>query len=440
MRGVWVAVVAVMILLPGWGVAQSPPTTLPPLVDAPGLPGGTDVSRPLTPVDPVPVAEPPAPPPFVPVDPEPVERIEEVQQQKHWRRGPLGDRWDAMTLLIWWPKAAPLPPLVTGTRSGAPPVLGAPGTVVLAGGQALDNQDIAGGRFVLGWSVNTAQTVGLEAVYFFLGTRTDSRIISEHSNPRLRALGLPYVNAFTGREEVFPLSMPGVAAGSVFLTTTTRAQGVEANVVANLYDGKHVRLNGIVGYRYLQVNEGVTVEQMRGTAAGFGPIYDQFDGHNRFHGGQLGFTADITRGVVFCELTGKVALGRTLEVVKIDGLTHVYTPVLGGLALATYPGGLYALPSNMGRYTSSVFGVVPEGIVKLGLKLGESGRVYVGYNFLYLSGAVRPGDQIDRTLNPVQVPALDLAGIPIVPDRPQMSFARSEWWAQGLIIGLETRY
>ena len=440
MRAVWVAVVGVMISLPGRGGAQGtlPPAALPPVVPAaPALPGGLDVSRPLTPVDPVP--DTPAITP-TPPQPEPVQRVEEVQQQKFERRGPLGPGWDDSTLLLWWPKAAPLPPLVTTSRTGGRPVLGAPGTVVLVGGRALDNQEIAGGRFVLGRSINPDETVGLEAVYFFLGTRTNSEILSDRGMPRVQSLGLPFVDARTGRETAFPLAMPGLSTGSVFVTTTTRAQGVEANFVANLVDSKHIRLNGIVGYRYLQVNEGLTVEQMRFAGGEFGPIYDQFDGHNRFHGGQLGLSADITQGIVFCEITGKVALGRTFEVVKIDGATNLYTPTLGGLSVASYTGGLYALPSNIGRYTDGVFGVVPEGIVKLGLKLGEVGRVYVGYNFLYLSGAVRPGDQIDRTLNPVQVPALNPAGIMAALDRPRVPFVRSEWWAQGLIIGLETRY
>lgn len=431
MRAVWVAVVVAIVWLSGRGLGQGP--------EPPALPGGTDVSRPLTPVEPEAVVPAPAAPDAA--KPEPIKRVEEVQKQHYARRGPLGPAWDDMTLLLWWPKAAPLPPLISASRTGERPVLGAPNTIVLVGGQALDNQDIAGGRFVLGRSINDVQTLGLEAVYFFLGTRTDTQILSAGSLPRVGVLGLPYVDALTGAESVFPLVQPGVATGSVFVSSTTRAQGVEANFLANLYDGKHLRLNGVLGYRYLQVNEGLTIEQLRGAGATFGPIYDQFDGHNRFHGGQLGLTADFTRGVVFCELTGKVALGRTDEVVKIDGATNLYHFLPGGvLSRAAYPGGLYALPSNMGRFTDSAFGVVPEGIVKLGLKLGETGRLYVGYNFLYLSGAVRPGDQIDRTLNPTQVPALNSTGVAVGLDRPRVPFVRSEWWAQGLIIGLETRY
>jgi hypothetical protein len=347
-----------------------------------------------------------------------------------------------MELLLWWPKAQPLPPLVTASRSGAPPVLGSPGTTLLIGNRALANQDMAGGRFTLGWSVNNSQTLGLELVYFFLGSRTLDETIRSTNNPRATALGIPFINAATGREDVFPLTAPGISTGSVFVSTTTRVQGAEANVVANLHDGKTLRLNGLVGYRFLQVHEGLTVEQMRvrfGTPSTFGPIYDQFDAHNRFHGGQLGLRADIDGEWVFCELTGKVALGRTFEMVRIDGATSAYAPVLGGVAPIQYsPGGVLALPSNIGRTTENVFAVVPEGTFKIGLKLGDCGRLYVGYNFIYLSDAVRPGDQIDRTIAATQIPSLHPGAQ--AADRPRALFNRSEFWAQGLMIGLETRY
>jgi len=347
-----------------------------------------------------------------------------------------------MELLLWWPTAQPLPPLVTASRSGAPPILGDPGTALLIGNRAIASQDIAGGRFTLGWAVNNAQTLGFELVYFFLGSRTLDETVRGLNNPQARSLGIPFLNATTGREDVFPLAAPGVSTGSVFVSTTTRVQGAEANIVANLADGRAFRLNGLVGYRFFQVHEGLTVEQMRvrfGAPSTFGPIYDQFDAHNRFHGGQLGLHADITGEWVFCELTGKVALGRTFEVVKIDGATSAYAPVLGGVAPVQYsPGGVLALPSNIGRTTENAFAVVPEGTFKIGIKLGDSGRFFVGYNFIYLSDAVRPGDQVDRTVNPAQIPALNPTGF--VADRPRALLNRSDFWAQGLIIGLETRY
>jgi hypothetical protein len=176
----------------------------------------------------------------------------------------------------------------------------------------------------------------------------------------------------------------------------------------------------------------LTLEQLRFAEGSRATIYDEFVAHNRFNGGQLGLHADIAHGAFFCELSGKVALGQTFEMVRIDGATNI-----GGIAT---PGGLYALPSNIGRSTRGVFAVVPEGTVKIGVKLTDSGRFYVGYNFLYLSDCVRPGDQLDRTLNTANVPVFNPSGAYVSPDRPRSLFSQSDFWTQGLMFGFESRY
>ena len=436
----WLAGIALFAWIPGFASAQPPAPIVPfPKTpeSAPGLPEGTLVSRPLTPVE-APATERPDSLP----DPtaEPMQRIVELQEPQSRPRGPLGPAWDDMELLVWWPKAHPLPPLVAATRHGLPPFLNRPATTVLVGNHAIDNQDIEGGRFTLGWALNNDETVGFELGYFFLGSRTSKSTVTSGADSRIRGLGLPFINALTGREDVFLTAAPGVAAGSVYTTTTTRVQGAEANFVGNILDGKYARLNAIVGYRFLQVQEGATIEQLRFGSNGFGPIYDEFDGHNRFNGGQLGLHAEISRGIVFCELTGKVALGQTFEVVKIAGATGLRTFGPTGLVDTALPGGVFALPSNMGRVTHSAFAVVPEGIFKIGLKLSDAGRFYVGYNFLYLSDLARPGDQIDRTINPTQIAALNPGGGGFGPDRPRAMINRTDFWVQGLIVGLETRY
>ncbi|MBY0461491.1 MAG: BBP7 family outer membrane beta-barrel protein, partial [Gemmataceae bacterium] len=100
----------------------------------------------------------------------------------------------------------------------------------------------------------------------------------------------------------------------------------------------------------------------------------------------------------------------------------------------------YVQPSNFGRTAGGVFAVVPEGTVKFGFRLGDSARVYLGYSFLYLSDAVRPGDQIDRTLSPSQLPIVSGNGPVSTADRPARVVNRSDLWVQGLMIGLEARY
>ncbi len=435
MRAVWVAV-AVILGMASLALGQD---VLPPIVPAPQvepvLAGGLEVSRPLTPVA---VPSEPAQsqtlvqaPKQEPV--EAVQRVEELGKHTESPRGPLGPSWNEYAYLLWWPKAHPVPPLVTASRIGTPPILDNFDTLLLVGNQAIDNPDFSGGRFKTGWAINNEETLGFEMVYFFLGSRTQKALVNAIDNPRIGALGLPFVNAITGENDVFLTAAPGVASGSVYTTTTTRVQGAEANFVANVHNGSCVKLNGLLGYRFLQVHEGLTVEQLRFANGGSTTIYDEFNAHNRFHGGQLGLNADVSMGAVYCELGAKVALGQTYQVVRIDGATATAAGV-------TTPGGVYALPSNIGRYSAGIFAVVPEGSIKFGVKLSDSGRFYVGYNFLYLSDAVRPGDQIDTVLNPANIPALNSNGGWIPPDRPRALFNRSEFWAQGLVFGLETRY
>jgi hypothetical protein len=430
-------------------IAPTPPAPIAPSAlsggDGPALPGGREVSQPLQPVGQVPAEPPKQPPAPQPPPAAPAEVVQEVKAAPPERcRGPLGPTWDSMELLYWWPMRQPIPPLAYGTRSDLPPVPGSRGTSLLVGGSAINSDPSAGGRFTYGFSVNSAETFGLEMTYFFLGTRTFQQRLNTFVGSPLQNLGLPYTNATTDATEILPLGRSGETMSALTASTSVRVQGWEVNSVANVLDEKNVRLNFLLGWRYLQVHEGLRIEQTQFRYApglGVAQTADQFDAHNRFHGGQLGLHADVRRGIVFCEMTGKIAFGQSYEVVKTEGMTHLVAPGPGFPVLQTFgASGIYVQPSNFGRTANGVFAVVPEGTLKLGFRLGDTGRLYVGYSFIYLSDAVRPGDQIDRALNPAQIPLVSGAAPAFNGDRPAKLFNRSDLWVQGLVIGLETRY
>ena len=426
--------------------APLPPSQVaPPGVEPPFLRPGKEVSQPLTPVGPAPALVPVELPPLLTVPelkPEPKPEVKPVAAEHP--RGPRGPGWSSAELLYWWPMRQPIPPLVSGTRTGLPPLFGDGSTSLLVGGRALDSQPHAGGRFTLGSSLDTAETFGYEVTYLFLGTRTLSERVTDLNGSRVRSFGLPYTNATTSPAEYLTLAQPGTNSSLFVTSAATRVQGWEVNTVANVLDEKCVKINALAGWRYFQVHEGLRLEQTQLRFADMPGVVrtaDQFDAHNRFHGGQLGLHADARRGAVFCEMTAKVAFGQNYEVVKNEGMTILQSPVLGGTATRAFGGsGIYVQPSNAGRSANGVFAVVPEGTVKFGFRLGDLGRVYFGYSFIYLSDAVRPGDQIDRTLNPGQVPLMSGTGPVYTADRPARVVNRSDFWAQGLIIGLETRY
>lgn len=419
-----------LLLLLGAGAFAQQPAGVPvrALDELPGLvlplePGplanGVPVSQPLqpvaepfpvTPLPGVPVVEPPSVPP---------------------RRMPAS--WYRAELLLWWPKGQPMPPVaVVGQEI---PRLGSPGVSAL-GGQSLPSPDTAGGRFVVGWALSDNRTHGFEVSYFFLGTNTQSTSLYKTPVGRAQYLGRPYISAATGSEEVALVAGPG-NSGELTASTSGRFTGWEASVLRSLLDGPTFRVSALAGYRYFMANEGLRVESRTlvppSIAVTPGPLTlpahamaDQFDAHNRFHGGQVGLRADVERGAFFAELDAKIGFGRTVEVVRVSGLTAFD----GGPVVST---GIYGQPSNAGRVARASFAVLPEAGLRVGWKLGEKSRVSLGYTLIYLSDAVRPGDQLDRVL--------DLPGTGGgFGDRPAPLFVRSDLWVQGLSLGLEWRY
>ena len=443
---------AIAIVLCGSSVAWAQPGTpasppVPISSEEQSLPGGAPVSRPLQPVDP-PAMLPPVVTPPAEEQPDPVPSVQPKINERDIKPDKiLGNWWDSDELLIWWPKATPLPPLITATR-GTQPAYGLNTTTLLAGNKAIDTQDHAGYRLALGWSLNTEDTLGFEGRYFFLGTRTFSASATDLGDDRYRTIGLSFRNAITGQEDALSLARAGQSSALITAYSSTRVQGAEANVIGNLYASGGVKVHAIAGYRYLQANEGLRVESQwmqwptreSNNQQILGMIADQIDAHNEFHGGQFGLMADAHRGSFYVEITGKAAIGTNFEMVRIDGATHLITANYPIPLYQSWHGGVYAQGTNIGRYVRSQFAVVPEGTFKVGLKTGDRGRFYIGYNFLYMSDVVRPGDQIDRTINPNQIPLI-ARGVPFTgPERPVPMLIRSDYWTQGLVIGFEARF
>lgn len=131
-----------------------------------------------------------------------------------------------------------------------------------------------------------------------------------------------------------------------------------------------------------------------------------------------------------------MALGDAHQEVRIAGST-VFTDPVGNSV--RQPGGLLALPTNMGSYSRDKFAVVPELGINVGRQLTDHLRVYVGYNLLYWSSVVRPGDQIDFVVNPTQLPTPAGPGVLVGPARPAFSFRDTDFWAQGVNLGVEFR-
>ena len=340
--------------------------------------------------------------------------------------------------LLWWMRRAPLPTLVTTGPSVSAGILGQPGTVPLFDGSSLCGCPNSGLRLGAGVWLDEFQTIGVEGNRFTLGSRSSTVAAGSSGGPSAPVVARPFFNSLSGSEDSELAELGGLLAGTTAVNSTTRLDGWEVNGLWNLGGDPNARIDLLVGYRSLQLNDGltvledVTVPALGGTRL---QIADEFHARSTLYAGQLGARLSYQLGNWDTKFTGKVALGSTHEEVTINGQTAV-TPVGGPTTVL--PGGLLALPSNIGQYSRDVFAVVPEVGINVGYQVTNAIHVGAGYSFLYWSNVVRAGDQIDRVVNPSQIPALQGAGL--VADRPSFGFRETGFWAHGLTATLDFRY
>jgi hypothetical protein len=160
--------------------------------------------------------------------------------------------------------------------------------------------------------------------------------------------------------------------------------------------------------------------------------HDEFRAINQFDGADLGAALWWSRGSRLA-LTGlaKAALGASNRTVLIGGQTQVRS----GGSTTTTPGGVLALPSNLGRQSQQDFGVLAE--VGLGLEWQPAcyWKFSLGYSWLYWSDVARAVAQIDRTIDLDQLAPTAGGGT-----RPQAAMRTTSFWAQGLTAGFTCQF
>ena len=161
---------------------------------------------------------------------------------------------------------------------------------------------------------------------------------------------------------------------------------------------------------------------------------DQFGATNTFDGGEMGLIAQWQDNPCWSwEGLAKVALGQTNSVVNINGQT---TTTSAAGAVSTSPGGLFTQGTNIGTYTQHSFSTLSEFGLTARRHFACRLSATFGYSFFLWSQVARAGEQIDRQVNPTQIPPGTLTG----PANPAFLNKGSDYWAQGLRFGLEYQF
>jgi hypothetical protein len=359
---------------------------------------------------------------------------------------------------LWWAKNTPVPvPLVT---TGDPSVgfdpngintvntagaLGQPGTRVLLGGRNINAEPYSGLRLTLGGWLEDEEVLGVEGSAFALESQTN-RFTAASDQTGSPPLYFPIFSPLAGAERAVPIADPlRQFSGTVGADATLHLWGVESHGIISVLHTPNVQLTLLAGFRYASLTEGLRVDNTT-TDLIFGTVTslrDSFDTTNQFYGGQLGSRLILWRDLCSLEVTSKVALGSTYQVVDVFGVisqSGPRVPVPPGPG--PFPGGLFAQPSNIGLHSANRFSVLPSLDVTVGYDITPRARVFAGYDILYWTGVVRPGNQIDHAVNLSQNAVLDPNGVGklVGPARPAPLSDRSDFWAQGLHAGVEIRF
>lgn len=363
--------------------------------------------------------------------------------------GPLGlltgpNKWQLHAdLLLWWIRSPHIPALVTTGTPQSNGILGSPSTQVLIDDDALSNTFHTGGRFGGVYWLGCEQRWGVDGNLWFVGpTGKDVTI-----NSGAGLLARPFFNLNQGVPFSEVIAAPGLATGAVAVTTETYMWGAEANLRRFLLGNPCSRLDLLFGFRYVGLNEELQITETFARTPGSslaigspsvvaGTVTDKFRTENHFFGAQVGLAGEVRRGRWFTEGRATIAFGDVFQSVEVNGAQNLQ--LAGGPA--GFGGGLLALPgANIGRFTQERFAVVPEVGLKVGLHLTPRLRAAVGYNFLYLSSALRPGDQIDQGLDVTRIPNFPLPGTitPLQTVRPAVTLRDSGVFAQGVSFSVQ---
>jgi hypothetical protein len=350
--------------------------------------------------------------------------------------------WAKMELLFARFKDASAPPLLTTSLpQSSQGILGNEGTRVLFG-DTIDLQNHLGFKAAFGFWLQPAQTWGFEGKFFSVFNKSNQVRFLSQGDP---LLANPFYDSLANAESAYIIAREagtGVSqvAGNVHVGTHSRTQGFEFNNIHNVLRGTRGRLDWTWGYRYFYLDEAIYNEFFQEDAPAIGQqfgvqrlIWDDFGTSNNFHGINFGLRSQWYAGCWTFDINAQLAFGFNSNTVEINGTTLSASPP--NFQLVTSRGGIYALESNIGKNNQVGFSVVPEIELGVGYYFCEYGRIYLNYDFLAITGVVRPGDQIDRRINPNI-----LDGNGGNPATPEPFHNKSTFWMSTLAVGIELRY
>jgi hypothetical protein len=204
--------------------------------------------------------------------------------------------WVRSSYLLSWTKGTFVPALVTSSPIGTTPessgVLGEPSTAILFGGNAITGDAQSGVQFTL-VRRTPQESTGVEIDYRFFGTGA-TRFAADSST--MPILARPYYDTAISAQDALLAARPDFLGGSVTADLANDFEIADLLLRKALFGEYCEHLEFVVGYRFAQLDESLTIHQFSQWTRAQGVILagttksitDSFDTANQFHGGQFG--------------------------------------------------------------------------------------------------------------------------------------------------------
>jgi hypothetical protein len=365
-----------------------------------------------------------------------------------------GQSWVTVESLLWWIEGSRVPALLSTSPAGTP--LGQAGVLggkndstVLFGLGNVNSNLTAGANIKAGTWLDPNHKYGVEVNFFLTSPQgTSFGAASPNGNP---ILARPFIDPTTGNNSSSVLALPGFASGAFYGSYSTSGilgTGIlfRENIAnsrdpfcmcrfcggcdscagcgTDAKDGLGFRIDSLLGYRFLRLEDHLDALSSTTSAAGLTRTTDQIRAMNNFNGVDLGFNGEFRRGGWYLDTLVKAAFGITTNAVHMYG-AHTLNGVLE-------PGGGFLVqPSNFGQFNKSTGTIIPQLGFNLGYRFNDQLRAYAGYTLFYWFHVARSGDALDTSLSSSGV---------VTGTNPAYGSHDNNIWVQGINIGLEWRY
>lgn len=346
--------------------------------------------------------------------------------------------WASAEYLMWWVTPMNSPDLIQSVSANAALAGGAlpPGAAarVFPATRQLEFGAISGIRGTAGYAWDH---VGVEVSGFYLGQKTrDGALFSDGT---VFSVARPYISAGSGAATSLFSSLAGQYVGGTTASVENQLWGLDGNIRFPWYAYLTNYTHGLAGFRYLDLRESINVVSTATfPTGGVIDVRDEIRTRNQFYGGQVGLDGRIggcEKGLGL-QVMPKLAMGGVRQSVTYTGSNSATVP---GLAPDVQAGGLYARDAALGTFTRDKFAAVASLDLNLTYNFNESSQVFFGYSIIWISSVLRPGEQIDLTVNDSR--ARFVANpTPSGANRPAPQFVGNDFWTQGLNFGLRLQY